>query len=246
MANWKTATVKEIVWWNKRLFSLIVQAQIEPFKAGQFTKLALETEGNRIARAYSFVNPPSHADLEFYLINVEDGLLSPPLGQLKAGDQLQIASQASGFFTLDEVPAAEQLWLLATGTAIGPFLSILQNEEVWDKFKTIHLVHGVRKKEDLSYRDLINQLMERHSQLKYVSLLSQEENLDGLNGRITTALEQKSLEQYFAVQATPNNSQFMICGNPAMVKESCQILLNQGFRRNRRSEPGQITVEQYW
>lgn len=246
MTHWQTATVKKIVWWNERLFSLIINADIAPFKAGQFTKLALEHEGNRIARAYSFVNSPSHSDLEFYLIHVENGLLSSPLCKLKQGDELQIASQASGFFTLDEVPAAEQLWLLATGTAIGPFLSILQSAEVWRKFKKIYLVHGVRHQTDLSYQKLINQLTQRHSQLRYVTVLSQEANTDGLNGRITTALEHRLLDQHFSVTATPSNSQYMICGNPEMVKESCNILQRKGFLRNRRSEPGQITVEQYW
>ncbi len=142
MSNWIDATVKSVKWWNESLFSLTVNADVEPFKAGQFTKLSVMDGEKRIARAYSYVNAPDDPNLEFYLINVVDGQLSSHLAQLTPGDTVLIERRASGFFTLDEVPASEQLWMLSTGTAIGPFLSILQQSEVWQKYKHINLVHG--------------------------------------------------------------------------------------------------------
>jgi ferredoxin--NADP+ reductase len=247
MSNWIDATVKSVKWWNESLFSLTVNADVEPFKAGQFTKLSVMDGEKRIARAYSYVNAPDDPNLEFYLINVVDGQLSSHLAQLTPGDTVQIERRASGFFTLDEVPASEQLWMLSTGTAIGPFLSILQQSEVWQKYKHINLVHGVRLNSDLSYQELINKLLKAHpGQLNYVPVVSREEPLQGLAGRITTVIKNNALSEHVGLCATPNNAQFMLCGNPQMVKDTSELLVAQNYKRNRRKEPGHITVEQYW
>ncbi len=243
MSNWIDATVKSVKWWNESLFSLTVNADVEPFKAGQFTKLSVMDGEKRIARAYSYVNAPDDPNLEFYLINVVDGQLSSHLAQLTPGDTVLIERRASGFFTLDEVPASEQLWMLSTGTAIGPFLSILQQSEVWQKYKHINLVHGVRQNSDLSYQELINN---HPGQLNYVPVVSREEPLQGLAGRITTVIKNNALSEHVGLCATPNNAQFMLCGNPQMVKDTTELLLAQNYKRNRRKEPGHITVEQYW
>ncbi|MGE6462019.1 ferredoxin--NADP reductase [Pseudoalteromonas tetraodonis] len=247
MSNWIDATVKSVKWWNESLFSLTVNADVEPFKAGQFTKLSVMDGEKRIARAYSYVNAPDDPNLEFYLINVVDGQLSSHLAQLTPGDTVLIERRASGFFTLDEVPASEQLWMLSTGTAIGPFLSILQQSEVWQKYKHINLVHGVRLNSDLSYQEIINKLLKAHpGQLNYVPVVSREEPLQGLAGRITTVIENNALSEHVGLCATPNNAQFMLCGNPQMVKDTSELLVAQNYKRNRRKESGHITVEQYW
>ena len=107
MSNWIDATVKKVTWWSKTLFSLTVNADIDSFKAGQFTKLSIMEHDKRIARAYSYVNAPNNPDLEFYLINVADGLLSPRLATLQPGGTVLIERRASGFFTLDEIPQSE-------------------------------------------------------------------------------------------------------------------------------------------
>ncbi len=126
MADWVTGKVTKVQNWTDALFSLTVHAPVLPFTAGQFTKLGLEIDGERVQRAYSYVNSPDNPDLEFYLVTVPDGKLSPRLAALKPGDEVQVVSEAAGFFVLDEVPDCETLWMLATGTAIGPYLSILQ------------------------------------------------------------------------------------------------------------------------
>lgn len=247
MSNWVDATVKKVTWWSDTLFSLVVNASVEPFKAGQFTKLSIMEGDKRIARAYSYVNGPNNPDLEFYLINVESGLLSPRLAQLKPGDTVLIEQRATGFFTLDEIPPSEQLWMLSTGTAIGPFLSILQQQEVWQKYTQINLVHGVRFNADLSYQNLIHTLINAHpTQLNYIPVVSREEPQQGLKGRITTAIQNGELFSKASRTPSPGNSQFMICGNPQMVKDTTQLLLDKNFKRNRRRDPGHITVEQYW
>ncbi|GAA81472.1 ferredoxin--NADP+ reductase [Pseudoalteromonas sp. BSi20495] len=100
MSNWVDATVKKVTWWNETLFSLTVNADVEPFKAGQFTKLSIIEDDKRIARAYSYVNSPDSSALEFYLINVADGLLSPRLAKLQPGDNVLIERRATGFLRL--------------------------------------------------------------------------------------------------------------------------------------------------
>jgi ferredoxin--NADP+ reductase len=151
MADWVTGKVTKIQFWTDALFSLTVHAPVHPFKAGQFAKLGLDVDGERVQRAYSYVNAPDNPDLEFYLVTVPDGKLSPRLAALKPGDDVQIVSEAAGFFVLEEIPDCDTLWMLATGTAIGPYLSILQYGKDLERFKNIVLVHAARYAADLSY-----------------------------------------------------------------------------------------------
>ena len=246
MANWLEADITRVHWWSDKLFSLVVHADTAPFKAGQYTKLALEIDGKRVARAYSFVNPPSSKELEFYLIKVDDGALSEAMAKLQPGDHIAIAEQATGFFTLDEVPNAQQIWMLSTGTAIGPFLSMLQQPDVYEQYRDIVLVHCVRTGEDLSYQTLIKELQSQHPQLKYVPIVTREANITELSQRVPELIKNGALFQHVQLQATPDVAQFMICGNPDMVKDTSQCLTELGYNRNRRRTPGQITVEQYW
>ena len=162
MADWVSGKVKKIEFWTDTLFSLYVHAPVHPFTAGQFTKLGLEIDGERVQRAYSYVNAPGNPDLEFYLVTVPDGKLSPRLAALKPGDDVQLVSEAAGFFVLEEVPDCETLWMLATGTALGPYLSILQEGKDLERFKNLVLVHAVRYEADLSYLPLMRELEQRY------------------------------------------------------------------------------------
>ncbi|MGF1737960.1 ferredoxin--NADP reductase [Photobacterium satsumensis] len=247
MADWIPAKVINNRHWNNDLFSLVLQANIEPFKAGQFTKLGLEIDGKMIQRAYSFVNPPSTDQIEVYATRVADGLLSPRLHALEPGQEVFISARANGYFTLDEVPDAEQLWLLATGTAIGPYLSILREASPWKRFRKIVLVHAVRFSADLSYQAEINALKERYpEQLIVQPFVSREPAPPALPGRIPQALEDGMLERHVGLALAPEKSQIMLCGNPEMVRETKVVLEQKGFTKNLRRKPGQITMEHYW
>src|SRR5262245_37040113 len=126
--NWLQGKVLENRHWTETLFSLRVEAPKLEFEAGQFVRIALDVGGERVARPFSFVNPPHVPVLEFYGVIVPEGPLSPRLARLKPGDALHVASNPAGFLVLSELPEAENLWLLATGAGIAPFLSILQTE----------------------------------------------------------------------------------------------------------------------
>ncbi|MBC7001844.1 ferredoxin--NADP reductase [Photobacterium sp. BZF1] len=247
MADWIPAKVINNRHWNNDLFSLVLQANIEPFKAGQFTKLGLEIDGKMIQRAYSFVNPPSNDQIEVYATRVADGLLSPRLHALEPGQEVFISARANGYFTLEEVPEAEQLWLLATGTAIGPYLSILRESDAWKRFRKIVLVHAVRYSADLSYQGEINALKEQYpEQLIVQPFVSREPAPPALPGRIPHAIEDGMLERHVGLTLSPEQSQIMLCGNPEMVRETKTVLEQKGFTKNLRRKPGQITMEHYW
>lgn len=247
MSQWVDGTVVNIRQWTDRLYSLQVEADIPPFKAGQFTRVALDIGGERVARPYSFVNAPDNPLLEFYFITVPDGPLTRELIRLAPGDTVYVAPRGAGFLVLSELPDADCLWLLSTGTAIGPFLSILCDSEVWDRFSNVVLVHSVRTREELTYRNTIEQLLGQHpGQLAYIPFVSREDTEVGINARVPAAIEDGRLEAQAGQPLTAGTSQVMICGNPSMVRDTQAVLESRGLKKNRRREPGHITTEQYW
>lgn len=235
--------------WTETLFSIQIDADILPFQAGQFGRVGLPIgeEGKPVLRPYSFVNPPHERPLEFCYVIVPGGPLSVRLPTLAAGDDILINAKANGFLVLSEVPDARQLWMLSTGTAIGPFISILKTEECWKRFDELILVHAVRYAAELAYRDEIARLCEAGGgRLRYIPFVSREKTDFALSGRIPAALANGELAQAAGVTFSPEESQFMLCGNPQMVKDTSDTLQQAGFARNRRRTPGHITVENYW
>jgi ferredoxin--NADP+ reductase len=246
MAKWLEGRVLENRHWTPVLFSLRVAGPELDFEAGQFVRIALDVDGERIARPFSFVNPPGESALEFYGVIVPEGPLSPHLARLQPGDALFYATNPSGFLVLAEVPPAEELWLLATGTGIAPFLSILRTEAPWQTYRRVILVHAVRRASELVYRDLIEAMRRaRGERLRYVTFVSREELSGSLSGRIPAALRDGRLEAA-ACAIAPERSQFMLCGNPDMVKDATAALVERGLRKHRRRAPGHITVENFW
>src|SRR6266850_4198460 len=168
--KWLTGRVVENRHWTDTLLSLRVEGAPLGFRAGQFVRIALDIEKQRVARAFSFVNPPDDPVLEFYGVIVPEGPLSPRLARLRPGDPLYVAPNPAGFLVLSEVPDAETLWLISTGTGLAPFLSILRTPEPWTRFKNVVLVHAVRHARELVYRETIEKLVMQR-QLRYVSFV---------------------------------------------------------------------------
>lgn len=251
MAAWVEARVTGRRQWTPRLFSLQVSAPEVGFVAGQFGKLALPGPSGAgepmIGRPYSFVNAPGTQPHEFYFIVVPEGPLSARLAALPIGDPVWLAPRANGFFSVSEVPATDSLWCLATGTGIGPFLSILRTAEPWKKFARCVLVHAVRHAEELTYRDEIAGIADAHpGAFSYVPMVSREAHGDALTGRIPDAIADGRLEARAGVTLSPEGAHAMLCGNPAMVDDTQVTLAARGMRRHRRKEPGHVTVETYW
>ncbi|MGL5799319.1 MAG: FAD-binding oxidoreductase [Plesiomonas sp.] len=248
MTEWVQGRVSKIEHWTDRLFSLHVRAAVAPFKAGQFTKLALDIQGERIQRAYSYVNAPDSDDLIFYVIQVPEGKLSGALQQLQVGDNVWLTAQANGFFVLDELPPPRDLWMIATGTAIGPYLSMLAQPSQLESIRHIRLIHAVRQQSDLSYWPQMQALEAEYAgKLRCLSVVSREANPDGLEGRIPALLTSGALEQKAELAITAEHSHIMLCGNPQMVRDTQQTLINSfNLQKHLRRKPGQITSEHYW
>ena len=246
MSGWLEGRVIENRQWTGTLFSLRVEAPRLRFEAGQFVRIALDIAGERVARPFSFVNPPQDPVLEFYGVVVPEGPLSPRLAALAAGDRLYVADNPSGFLVLSEVPQADDLWLLATGTGIAPFLSILRTETPWQRYRRVILVHAARYAKELVYGDLIKEIFRGHPD-KFVSIkfVSREKTPQTLEGRMPAAIRDGRLERSAAPIAA-GRSQFMLCGNPQMLKDVTAALAERGLRKHRRRAPGQITVESFW
>jgi len=239
--KWLAGRVMDNRHWTENLFSLRVEGAAPGFAAGQFVRIALDIGGERVARAFSFVNPPQDPVLEFYGVIVPEGPLSPRLAKLDAGDSLFVAGNPAGFLTLSEVPDAETLWLVATGTGLAPFLSILRTDEPWRRFRSVVLVHAVRYASELTYQDLI-----RQTRARYVTFVSREQAPGSLAGRIPAAIADGRLEKAAGLKLAAETSHVMLCGNPQMLRDATTALVARGMRKHRRRTPGHITVESFW
>ncbi len=247
MKKWTKGQIIDNKQWTEQLYSLKVEATVEPFQAGQFTKLSLDCENKALSRAYSYVNAPHDKLLEFYFNIVPEGHLSQLLSRLKKGDPIWVSPQSLGFLTLSEVPKSEHLWLIATGTGIGPFLSILKTEEPWQRFSKIILIHGVRRVEELNYQETIQEFKEREpTKFITVSSVTQQETDFALKDRIPNAIKNGKLEKKVGLTLSPEHSQVMLCGNSFMLHDTQEVLKSRGLIKNRRKTPGHITVEKYF
>ena len=247
MAQWLPGRVAARVDWTENLCSLQVEAAIAPFRAGQFVKIGLGSGDDAVGRPYSLVNAPHEPLLEFYFSIVPEGPLSPRLARLNAGAPVLVMSEASGFLVLDEVPPASHLWLISSGTGIGPFLSMLKTAEPWQRFQRVVLVHAVRHAEELSYRHTIAAVAdEQRQKFCYVPFVSREQVDFALAGRIPEALKDQRLEERAGIAIERSHSHVMLCGNPAMVADVTAALKARGLTKHKRREPGQISAETYW
>jgi len=247
MTQWFETTVVENRHWTESLFTLRLQGAALAFEAGQFVRIALDIDGERVARAFSMVSAPGEPLLEFYGIVVPEGPLSPRLARLAPGERLFVASNPAGFLVLSELPEAETLWLMATGTGIAPFVSMLRAGTPWQRFENVALVHAVRQAQELVYRDDVERARAKHGpRFRYVPVVSREDAPHALRGRIPALLRDGQLEGAAGLKLAAADSQVMLCGNPDMLKDTNAALAERGLRKNRRRSPGHITVESFW
>ncbi|HEX8595119.1 MAG TPA: ferredoxin--NADP reductase [Pseudomonas sp.] len=223
------------------------------FRAGQFARLGVtKADGSVVWRAYSMVSSPHDEFLEFFSIVVPDGEFTSELSRLREGDSLLIEKQAFGYLTLDRFVDGKDLWLLSTGTGVAPFLSILQDFEVWEKFEHIILVYSVREAKELAYQELIATLTQRDYLVDYADkflflpTVTREQPSGMLHGRITHLLESGDLEKAATLDMTAEHSRVMLCGNPQMVEDTRALLKERDMNLSLSRRPGQVAVETYW
>jgi ferredoxin--NADP+ reductase len=246
MKDWVKGKVVGKRTWTEGLCSLQLDAPVADFRAGQYIQVALDVEGERIGRPYSLVNPPQERPLELLFNEVNSGTLSANLSHLVPGDSVWVSARAGGHFTLETVLPASNLWLLATGTGLGVFLSVLRTTDPWERFGRVILVHGVRFGADLVYPETIAAIAEtRGEQFTYIPVVSRESWPLALAGRITTRLASGELEDQVSAWIAPESSHVMLCGNSAMIRDARQVLEGRGLIRHRRDVPGHYSAEHY-
>lgn len=248
MITWLEGKIVEKKLWCTDLYSIKIKTEPLPFIAGQFVIVGLDHKDGKIQKPYSLVNTPSDELLEIHLNTVKDGKFSPSLTNLSEGDTVYISTRPNGLLTLNEVPEAlPHLWFFATGTGIGPFISILNTAEPWQRFEKIIVCYSVRTAEEMAYREDFEALLARYpDKFHFVPFITREPSPDAIHSRITTFLASGDLETHLGIKVTPESSHVMLCGNSAMILEATELLQQKGLRLHNRREPGHISTEKYF
>ena len=245
--RWIRGSVKKRKVWSDGLFTLTVDCPgVAPFEPGQFLQVGLQLDEKHLHRPYSVASPHGQ-ELEFFIVRVDNGELTPRLWNLELGQDIDVCEKATGSFTLSHTPVAKNLWLLATGTGLAPYIAMLRDPKTWETYERIILVHGVRYLTDLAYTEELEEHHKAHpGRLVFIPVVSRALAVQGFQGRITQAIEGGQLEDLTGTPLSPENSAVMMCGNPQMLDDVEALLNARGMRKHKRNEPGHYVVERYW
>lgn len=244
-------TVLTVHHWTDRLFSFTTTR--EPsfrFANGQFTMVGLPVNGKPLLRAYSMASANHEEHLEFFSIKVADGPLTSRLQHLKAGDPVLVSDKPTGTLVLDNLAPGKRLYLLATGTGLAPFLSLVKDPEVYERFEAVILVHGVRFIEDLAYRDRILEDLPKDPYLGemiakgllYYPTVTREPFRN--QGRITQQIESNRMTDSLGFPPlSPADDRVMLCGSEQMLEDLTQLLDSLGFVEGSANDPGSYVIE---
>ena len=237
--------------WTDRLFSFTTTR--DPalrFSNGHFTMIGLKVAGKPLLRAYSIVSANYEEHLEFLSIKVPDGPLTSRLQHIQVGDSIIVGKKPTGTLLIDYLLPGKRLYMLATGTGLAPFMSIVRDPETYDRFEQVVLVHGVREVDELAYHDLLAKHLPEHEflgelvsdKLKYYPTVTREEFIN--QGRITELIESgKIFEDLAMPPLDPAHDRVMMCGSPAMLKDLKRMLESKGFQEGNTTRPGDFVIE---
>ncbi|WP_299981313.1 ferredoxin--NADP reductase [uncultured Pseudoteredinibacter sp.] len=251
MASLIRERVTRVHHWNDSLFSFNTsRSQSLRFENGHFVMMGMEVEGKPLMRAYSIASANYDEELEFFSIKVPDGPLTSRLQNIEVGDEILLSTKPTGTLVADHLLEGKHLYLISTGTGLAPFMSIIKDPEVYQRFDKIILTHGVRHVSELAYQDVIeNELPnneffgeEVREKLLYYPTVTREPYRN--NGRLTDLMRMGKLFQDLALPK-PNleDDRFMICGSPSMLKETCEILDGHGFKESRHGQKAHYVIE---
>ena len=248
-------TITDVRPWTGSLFSFrTTRDRGYRFVPGQFARIGVvdEASGEKIWRAYSIASASYDEHLEFFSVVVPNGAFTSRLSRVKPGDPILVERRSYGFLTTDRFERGRDLWMLATGTGLAPFLSILHEFQTLEHYDNLVLVQSVRTQAELAYEVIIQGFdrseyyAEFAHKLRYARIVTREEVPGAYRDRVTRLLASGVLEKNLGIELDHDRSRIMLCGNPEMVEDSRQLLVGRGFRLSRRGEPGQLAVENYW
>lgn len=211
------------------------------FENGQFVMIGLPVDGKPLMRAYSVASANWEEEMEFFSIKVAHGPLTSRLQHLKVGDEILMGRKPTGTLLISDLHPGRNLYLLATGTGLAPYLSIIKDPDTYERFERVILTHGVRQVEDLAYRDYVTQELPRHEylgemisrQLLYYPAVTREEFQH--RGRLTDLLDSGTMMQDLGLEGLdPKHDRAMICGSPQMLADFRRILDARGFSASPR------------
>ncbi len=248
------------------VLQVVPDAPMEPFKAGQYTVLGLPGSAPRstlaepenpptdpdkvIKRAYSIASSSLQGRFfEFYVALVRTGALTPRLFALQAGDRIWLARRVVGMFTLDEVEPDHDIVMVATGTGLAPYVSMLRSRYQFDRASHTVVVHGARVGFDLGYRAELEGLSSRYPNLHYLPIidwLDRDPGWHGPTGFVTHYFDNGDVETALGHPLDPTRTSVFLCGNPLMIEAMQERLGERGFKTHSRKDPGQIFVEEFW
>jgi ferredoxin--NADP+ reductase len=244
-------TVLSVRHWNESLFSFTTTRDRGlRFKNGHFLMIGLEVEGKPLMRAYSVASPNYEDHLEFYSIKVPNGPLTSRLQHLQPGDPILVSRRPTGTLVVNNVLPGKRLYLLATGTGLAPFMSIIRDPDTYERFEHVVIAHGVRVASELGYADYIRNELPQHEyigeqvqkQLHYYPTVTREPFAN--QGRITDLLENNKLCSDIGLPALdPEQDRVMICGSPSMLGDLVTMLEGRGFQEGSSHAPAHYTIE---
>jgi ferredoxin--NADP+ reductase len=252
MAQPRTEEVLSVHHWNENLFSF--KTTRNPglrFESGQFVMIGLEVDGRPLMRAYSIASANYDDHLEFFSIKVPDGPLTSRLQHLKVGDEILVSTKPTGTLVHHDLKPGKHLYMFSTGTGLAPFLSLARDLETWEQYDKVIVVHGVRYTSELAYVDFFENELPEHEylgdmvrdKLIYYPTVTREPFRN--QGRLTDLMRSGKLTQATEMPPlNPETDRAMICGSPAMLKETSEILDEMGFKISpRRGDPGDYVIE---
>ncbi len=243
--------VTSVQHWTDSLFSFT--ATRNPafrFRSGQFAMIGLEVAGRPLLRAYSMASANHEEQLEFFSIKVQDGPLTSRLQHLQVGDSILVNSKPTGTLILDNLLPGRNLYLMATGTGLAPFLSIIKDPDTYEHYEKIILVHGCRQVAELAYERLITEELPRHeflgelvaAKLIYYPTVTREPFRN--RGRLTDLIASGRLfDDVGLPPLSTANDRVMMCGSPGMLSDLVAILRQNGFEEGNHSTPGHYVIE---
>ncbi|NGM88015.1 ferredoxin--NADP reductase [Parapusillimonas sp. SGNA-6] len=252
MAAFNTEQVLSVRHWNDSLFSFTTTR--DPalrFHNGHFVMLGLEVNGKPLMRAYSIASANYEENLEFLSIKVQDGPLTSRLQHLKEGDSVLVSKKPVGTLVVDDLRPGKHLYLFATGTGLAPFMSIIKDPDVYERFEKVILLHGVRYKSELAYADFIENELPNNEyfgdavreKLIYYPTVTREPFRH--QGRITHVVETGVLFADIGLPPLdPAVDRAMLCGSPHMLADVSSMLDKRGFQVSPGvGQPGDYVVE---